>query len=148
MSSGPNAYSELFAFDSRSSTATGKWEQIAKYPGSNGIYSATINYIDQTSSFYVTGGYDGNTIAAEINAYDTVESKWKGAGKLYRERHGHGSIWTGDALIIAGGGFIVYTEICELYGISLTCRYIAAGSQNVRDQSYPELFLFTTDYCQ
>ena len=148
MSSGPNAHSELFAFDSSTAT-TGKWEQIAKYPASNGIYSATITYIDQSSSFYVTGGYDGNTIASEINAYDTIESKWKGAGKLYRERHGHGSIWTGDALIIAGGGFIVYTELCYLLdGFTLKCQYIAAGSQNVRDQSYPELFLFTTDYCQ
>ena len=143
---GGNTYSELFLFDRM--TLSGNWEQVANYPSNKWINAAPITFVEKTSSFYVIGGWDGNMATYDITGFNTIDSKWQNVGRLLRNRHGHGAVWTGDALVVVGGGSFLQTETCTLTQDSqkFTCQNLANNSFN--ELSYPELFLFTTSYCK
>lgn len=135
-------YAEMFSFDVG-------WKQIQSYPSeyNQHIYCASIVYIKPKKSFYVVGGFDGDQQIDIIAAYST---QWSRVGTLKSARDGHGTIWTGDALIVVGGVGKPQSGITE------TCLMNSDGNfecetrqpQLFDDFLYPELFLVNIDYCQ
>ena len=137
---GGHNLAEMFSFDS---ATTGKWKSIPSYPSKPAIYAAPIVFVERTWSFYVIGGTDGEDEIKDIIAYSM---EWRIVGALNQKRHGHGAIWTGDSLVVVGGGRYD-TEKCSFgSGGNITCSHLSSGSMN-SEMQYPELFLFTVDYC-
>lgn len=137
---GGNNLAEMFSFNS---ATTGKWNQVESYPSKLITYAAPIVFVERTWSFYVIGGYDGVDEIKDILAYSM---EWRTVGALNQKRHGHGAIWTGDALVVVGGGKY-NTEKCIFgSGGNITCNHLSPGS-SMNEIQYPELFLFTADYC-
>lgn len=98
----------------------GSWSDIPDYPhGSRYIFNHRIVYVEDHDAFYVIGGYDGDTGAMTIGAWQN--GQWQDKGQVVNNRWSHSAIWNGDALVILGGyrepgSTDLPTEHCKMNG--------------------------------
>lgn len=85
------------------------------------IILAPITY--HMNAFYVFGGsVDYSYSTNIIGRFDTLTMTWRKAGELKSERYGHGAIFNGEMMIIAGGGGGLYkTESCSIQNGVVNC---------------------------
>ena len=110
------------------------------------IYKAPI--VHHSNAFYVFGGLiDYDDESKTIGRLDASTLTWTKAGELNYARYGHGAIYNGERIIVAGGYGSYKTESCSVdeNGV-VNCIEQAPTLDNYR--YYPEMFLVDDAFCK
>ena len=91
----------------------------------------------------VIDDYESNV----IGRLNPATMTWTKAGSLNNAREGHGAIFNGDVVIVAGGSYNKKTEACTIVDDgSVTC---IEQDPNLYDyRYYPEMYLVDEDFCK
>lgn len=101
--------------------------------------------------FYVIGGLIGDINGESmvksniIGRLNSLTTTWTEAGELKNARYGHGAIFNGDVIIIAGGNGNMTTESCSIVNGAVTCVEQAPTLDYY--VWYPEMYLVSDAYC-
>ena len=110
------------------------------------IVLAPITY--HMNAFYVFGGdVDYKYSTNIIGRLDTLTMTWTKAGDLITQRYGHGAIFNGEVMIIAGGGGGLHkTESCSIQNGVVNCIEHAPALNFYA--YYPEMLLVDEAFCK
>ena len=109
------------------------------------IYNAPIVY--HSNAFYVFGGVIDGPNSKTIGRLDASTLTWAKAGELNYARYGHGAIYNGERIIVAGGAGNKKTESCSVdeNGI-VNCIEQAPTLDDY--WAYPEMYLVDDAFCK
>ena len=93
------------------------------------------------------GGWVDDDESNVIGRLNPATMTWTKAGSLNNARRGHGAIFNGDVVIVAGGFEDKKTEACTIVDDgSVTC---IEQDPNLYDYCiYPEMFLVDDEFCK
>ena len=111
----------------------------------DGIAFAPTVY--HSNAFYVFGGYVDDYRLKTIGRLDASTLTWTKAGELNYAKRGHGAIYNGERIIVAGGIGNYKTESCsvEENGV-VNCIEQAPTLDYYND--YPEMYLVDDAFCK
>ena len=100
-----------------------------------------------SGAFYIVGGFiNGGTKSKIIGRLDASTLTWTKAGELNLARDGHGAIFNGEKLIVAGGRLNIKNEACKIDNGLVTC--IEQAPNLYHYWVYPEMYLVADSYCK
>lgn len=99
-----------------------------------------------SNAFYIFGGWVDWKNSNTISRLDASTMKWTKSGNLKTNRSGHGAIFNGDLVLVAGGVGHLKTESCSITSGSVSC---IEQKPILKDYSnYPELYLVPHVFCK
>lgn len=100
-----------------------------------------------SNAFYVVGGLINEyTASSIIGRLDALTLTWTKAGELIHAREGHGAIYNGEKLIVAGGERYFKSESCDVVNGLVTCTEQEPTLYYY--WAYPEMFLVPATFCK
>ena len=111
-------------------------------------YIAFAPIVYHSNAFYVFGGLIDNHVNSNIiGRLDASSLTWTKAGELNYARNGHGAIYNGERIIVAGGEVSYKTESCSVNenGV-VNCIEQAPILDYYAD--YPEMYLIDDAFCK
>ena len=109
------------------------------------IYNAPIVY--HSNAFYVFGGYVDGSTSNIIGRLDASTLTWTKAGELNYARDGHGAIYNGERIIVAGGNGNYKTESCSVDENGVV-NCIEQAPTLYDYAFYPEMYLVDDAFCK
>ena len=109
------------------------------------IARAPIVY--HSNAFYVFGGYVDGSYSKTIGRLDASTLTWTKAGELNYARYGHGAIYNGERIIVAGGYGNYKTESCSVNENGVVNCIEQAPTLN-KYADYPEMYLVDDAFCK